>query len=214
MLKGRILSPLVPGDDSFGHNLARFYTSCTQVYTQFGLDFYYKIYILVTDSKGGGVNPVCKMWRCVMTVSLRSVLFALLVLVVTSACAGNGGPTGPTPPGPSPPTATLQLLDLKIGIADSSGVGAPLTGPISVGTRVRYTLKFGSPTGMSGLTATFKTICNGGVVYTDSLVGGAGAGSDNGVQSEFTSMAACNYTVQASISGATPAMLEKTFEAK
>ncbi len=144
---------------------------------------------------------------------IRSFVVVLALTLAVSACHS---PTSPTPggPGPSPPTPTLQLLDLKIGIADSSEIGAPLTGPVAMGTRVRYTLVFGAPTTMSGLTVTFKTLCDGVVVNTDSHTTGAGAGSNNGSQSEFVPNFACVYTVQASLTGAIPEMKEISFEAR
>lgn len=142
------------------------------------------------------------------------VLFVVSIGMLFGACNRNGGGSNCGPLCPSPPTETLQLLDLKIGIADSTELGAPVTGPVAVGTKVRYTLIFGSPTGMSGLTKTFTTFCNGQAVNTDSFIGGAGAGSNNYSKSEYAPVIACNYTVQASITDAIPAVLEKTFEAK
>lgn len=144
---------------------------------------------------------------------VKKIAVVLALIVAVGACKGKS-PTGPDPGGPSPPTPTLQLLDLKIGIADSSELGAPLTGPVAMGTRVRYTLVYGSPTALSGLTITFKTICNGESVNTDSKTGSAGAGSNNGAQSEFIPRSACVYTVQASMTGATPEMKEVGFEAR
>ena len=150
----------------------------------------------------------------------------VMALAVMVGSCSKVFPTGPSDPGgsgnpggpgvPSPPTATLQLLDLRIGIVNGTEFGAPLVGPVSVGTELHYTIIFGAPAPIpyGELTVTFRTLCGGEVMDSVSLRGGAGAGSNNGAQYNFRPMVPCSYMVQASLTGATPPMKEASFEAR
>lgn len=142
---------------------------------------------------------------------MRHRFIEIIVLALALGASACGIVKSPT--APSPPTATLQILDLKLGVVNGSELGGPLPSLVSPGTQLQYNLIYGSPTSMGPeLTVTFETIRDGVVVKTDSGLAMATAGSRNRAASKYTPMVTGNYMVRVSLSGATPPTIAASYD--